>query len=263
MNSDETRFGRTVEHHGALHLIRRLANLDRDGSPPDWTLTAPNHAFVLETQNRLGKVRAALTASRSLITQCSNPPPLSWLESVGLGELSYTQQQVDQFTAILFSTLDRTLHLVRHVLDLPLNPHNVRFSTVLPRVRIPHPVLGKAIEVLREVGRSLANDRHGFLHRGDHRCIELFSEIQRAQQCVLAFEPEESEIRWNLEGARSAAVFRMSGDFESVGTAACRALELLTTNYEQRLNRLGGVDAPTRDEMRRANEVISRLGGET
>ena len=261
MSLDEHPFVKAVSRDSSLHVIRHLAHSDHECSPPAWAFTALNHVYVRETRNLVSRLLWAFEDSKGLITQCKTPPPDSWLASVGLDGFGYAQQQVDSFTAILYSALDRTLHLVSQVLGLSIAPRNVRFSTVLPRLRVLEPGMAAALEDLRAAGNPLALPRHRLLHRGERRRVELFSEVRRAKQCVSAFNPDDATIRFNLDAARAALITEMATDYSRMKSGVSEVLGLLTDPYQLGLAKVGGVDSPTPVEVKRANEMVAYLGG--
>jgi hypothetical protein len=257
----QSTFCRLLISDSTAHFTKRLAYLDEDGHPPSWALNDPRHKYVLEACNRQTRVERALTQAAGLIVQIEHPPPEAWLDTVGLAVEAYSQQIIDHFTLVLYSTLDRTLLLANFVLSLGIYDHLATYKAVSKELRIRAADVADKFSSLYEATAPLSDPRHFFAHRGESRRINVFSEVARTKRIVKIFGVPTDGVVFSDTQARSELLRTMENDLSSVCSSAVDAMDALALRYETEVQLLGGIDFPTEQEHARAMQAVRYFEG--
>ena len=258
---DQTTFVKRVVMDNAVHFLKRLAHLNSDGTPPQWVVELQPFRYVLDVLNNMTNVRSAINQCRSLANQAAAPPPSSWLDTIDLTTMSFRQQVLDLFTVVLHSTLDRMLLLTNVVHVLGMTPRNCTLKQVQSALSHKNEALLKALDRLKSAIDPLTDARHSYVHRGEHRRLELFTDLVHLRTILESFKVPIENVVLNEEDADENLLSALRVDMLSVDSAAAGSLEALLDPYESQVEQLGGIQRPTGVEAQRAVQVIAYFGG--
>jgi hypothetical protein len=250
-----------VAKHGALHFMKRLAHTEPDGTPQREVMKRPSQQYVLSVINHLSTVRLAMAESRSFIDQVEIPPPESWLREMELDTDVYRQQLLDLFTIVVHSVLDRTLLLINAVCDFGIPPRECSLNAIRRATAQAGLSFSSELSSLRDAVLPIADSRHLFAHRGEHRDAGTFSAVVRAKVITQAWDAPTEGVEFNDVGALRELLRIMASDLQSVKGPLVLVLDQLCTSFLANLEAVGGPDVPSHDELARAEAMIQYFGG--
>lgn len=256
-----TQFGRLVTESAALHFAKRLAHSEPNGAPSSAVLSNPSQQYVMEVLNHLYAVRSAVRDSESLVDQVRIPPPEPWLREMCLDADRYRQQLLDLFTIVIHSVLDRTLLLTNVVCRLEIAPRDCSLRAIAQATLRTGLSISNELVSLREAVLPIADARHLFAHRGEHRDAGVFSAVQRAKLITQGMHADTTGLVFNDTGAVAGLLRIMEADLRSVSAPLVRVLSKLCVPFDAALDSIGGPDIPSAEELSKAKAMIEYFAG--
>lgn len=256
-----TSFEDLVRAHSALHLMKRFAYLESDGTPQPEVIQRPSQQYEQCVYNHLCAVQSAMADSRSFIKQVEIPPPESWLREMELSRDKYRRQILDLFTIVVHSVLDQTLLLINAVCDFKIPPRDCSLKSIKRAATEAGISFSGELAALRDAVLPIADSRHLFAHRGEHRNVGLFSLVDRFKVITQAFHRSTVGIEFNDAGALAELLQVMESDLQRVTQPLVLLLDQLCAPFLASFEKFGGPDVPNDEELARATGVLKYFRG--
>jgi len=244
-------------------LLRRFASVSPDAVdrvPPPLAQSQAEE-LVRDAFNALVSVTLATKDARLAIRQVEVPPPANWLSELDIPLLKFVQVQVDTFSVLAYSTIDRVLLLVNVVCGLDIPPRECSFGAVAKRIASGEPRLFLNLQELRKLTSDLAEARHLFVHRGEGRAVDVFSDVRRLDLILEEFSLPRDSVELNVDGAQERAVIAMTQDAERIEEGLRELKGALLGIYDRELARLGGISLPDKETIEKALAVLRWFAG--
>lgn len=242
-------------------MSKRLAHINSEGHPPEWLLKSPSHFYVLEASRKANKVTNSIDYAKSLIKQIENPPSEEWLSDVGLSKNKFIQQNIDLFSVVLFSSLDRSLLLANLLMDIGKAEKEVTYRKVIKSIEKINPAIAEILSELYKETESLADHRNYFSHRGLNRKTGRFSSVHRLKVITQLFNIPMENVKLLESEAESDLVEMLCKEVSNIEPVLLRFLEAVAVYYIEGLNKLGGLDVPSEEELERAQLATEYFSG--
>lgn len=251
-----------VTRDGTRHLVKRFCSLGQDGRPDPRLLSSPPHQFVDEVINQLHTTEEAIQHGEVVLRQLKLMPPVEWLQKIGISRSDYVQQQVDGFTTVVYSVLDRALILTNTIYQLQYDARKCTFRSISDALEVRDSIFVEKLGVLKKAVDPLADHRHFYVHRGENRKVELFSDVRRLEQLVDVFQLPTVGLILNEVGAFQRVIEVLEGDIGRVKIALIQVLNVLADPYCTAMHRLGGIKEPTQEEVLKAGRIMQYWSSE-
>lgn len=260
---ENSKFLKLISLDVNILMSKRLAHINSEGHPPEWLLNNPSHLYVLEASSKANKVTNSVEHAKSIIKQIENPPPEEWLSKVGISKNKFIQQHIDLFSVVLFSSLDRSLLLANLLMGIGKTEKEVTYKKVIKSIEKINPVIAEILDDLYKETESLADHRNHFSHRGLNRNSGRFSSVHRVKVITQIFNVPMENVRLLDSEAESELVEMLYKEVSNIEPILLRFLEAVAVYYIEGLNRLGGLDMPSEEELERAQLATEYFSGGT
>lgn len=263
MMIENSNFLKLIDLNVNTLMSKRLAYINSEGHPPEWLLNDPSHLYVLEASNKTKKATNSIEHAKSIIKQIENPPPEEWRSKVGLSKNKFIQQQIDLFSVVLFSSLDRSLLVANLLMDIGKTEKEVTYKKVIKSIEKINPVIAEVLGELYKATESLADHRNHFSHRGSNRNTGRFSSVYRVKVITQLFNVPMENVKLLENEAESELVELLRKEVSDIEPILLRFLESVAVYYIDGLNKMGGLDMPSEEELERAQLATEYFSGET
>ena len=252
----DTELDRQVKSGITYCLVWLMATLGKEGASQTSVLNLLPLQYVQDVSSALSRVSSGIRESSRLTRQVAQPPPETWLTEIGITENEFVQQSLDALTVVLYSLLDRCLHLTNIILGCGLTPRRVTYIRLSDVIKSNHSVVATALSDLKTAVYPLADPRHFFVHRGKHResplsNAELFSQIQKHFPALV------DATKIDYATARTDIIALTQKDFETVSACVRKVKDLLLQPYMSKLNALGGIPELAKHDRLRARDIMN------
>jgi len=252
----DTALDRRLINDLSSHILWVMATFGKEEDPQRDVLESPPMQYSHKVFSLSSKVSSGISDSSQLIRQVAQPPPETWLTEIGVTKTEFIQQSLDMFTVVLYSLLDRCLHLTNIILSSELKPRNVTYDRLSKKLKSNHSVVATALSDLKDAVSPLAEPRHFFVHRGEGResrlsHTQLLATIQK--QLPALIDPAKIDYAT----ARVDIMVLIQKDFETVSACVRKVKNVLFQPYMSKLNALGGIPELTKDELLRAKDIMN------
>ncbi len=260
---DTSAFLKLVAFDFRMHMLKRLAYINSEGHPPENILNDPRHLYVIETSDKLMKVKNAIDHAKLLIKQIEIVPSQDWLESIGITKYEFIQQNVDLFSVVLFSSLDRALLLANFLMNLIGSEKEVTYKKIIGSIRKQRESVADLLTELYKETADLADHRNFFSHRGKNRNAGRVSSIRRIKVITQLFNvPMDNTVFLDDEAEKELAEL-LRKEVSLIEPILLKFLESVSSIYIEGINKIGGIDMPNEEELSRAALAIEYFNGGT
>jgi len=258
---ENSNFLKLIDLNVNILMFKRLAYINSEGHLPEWLSNNPPHLYVLEASNKAMKVTNSIEHAKSIIKQIENPPPEDWLSIVGLSKNKFIQQHIDLFSVVLFSSLDRSLLLANLLLDIGKTEKEVTYKKIIKSIEKVSPAIAGILGELYKATESLADYRNHFSHRGVNRNTGRFSSVYRVKLITQLFDVPMENVKLLDNEAGTELVEMLSKEVSDIEPIILRFLEAVAMYYVDGLNKAGGLEMPSEEELQRAQLVTEYFSG--
>lgn len=252
----DTALDRQLTSDLASYLVWLMATFGKEGEPQSSVLESPPLKYVRDVHSALSRVSSGIRESSRLTRQVAQPPPETWLTEIGVTETEFVQQSLDALTVVLFSLLDRCLHLTNIVLACGLKPRQVTYTRLSEILKANHSVVATALSDLQTAVDPLADSRHFFVHRGERRESPL-SHAQLLARIQKHFPALLDTTKIDYATARTDIIAVTQKDFATVSACVGTVKDVLLQPYISKLHALGGIPELTNPERLRAKDIMN------
>lgn len=245
----------------ALSFIRRCSNLGPNGVPRNDFLNSSENKYVMEVSKFLTLLNSCISKTELLIRQAEAPPPEEWLTELQITKHDFLQERLDTSTLVLHSAIDRGLSLTSVALQLPIAVESSTYKNIKDLIKETHKEVLLALDELREVVFPLHASRNAYAHRGENRCLGIFSDVKRLYELSPVFNFPLEVMQINEVGAMEELVETIEKDKAAVERRLLNLKTVLRPHCLQILLSLKALELPNEQEITRYSEAMTYFRG--